>query len=132
MKKIFTAVLFGLSLASCATSYQPRYSYNEILVVNNSKELVRNATITVSGTGQVFSCGNIAPLGICSNRFGQRRYEMNPIKVDWTFGNTARQSGEFIVKVPAYYPTGLALRGVLAIEADGSISVYFEQETPLG
>jgi len=78
----------------------------------------------------VFNCGNIAPFGICSNKFAKRRYERNPIRVEWTFGNSTRQSGEFVVDVPATFYTSFALRGVLDIEADGSISAYFMQETP--
>jgi hypothetical protein len=129
MKKISIALLAGL-MASCATSYQPNYSYNEILVVNNSKELIENVTIEVVDSGRVFSCGNIAPLGICSNRFGSRSYQKEPIDVGWTFGNVARKSEAFVVNVPAYFYTGLPLRGVLEINPDGSISPYFEQDTP--
>ena len=129
MKK-FSIALFALSLVACASGPRSFYFYNEILVVNNSNQMIRDVSIKVSGTGRVFSCGNIAPFGICSNRFGKRRYEMNPIQVGWTFGNTARQTGDFVVEVPATLYSGLAMRGVLAINPDGSIATYFEQDTP--
>ena len=129
MKKYLT--LFGALLTtSCATTYQPSYVYDEILVVNNSRALIQDISIEVANSGQVFSCGNVAPFGICSNRFGKRRYERNPIQIGWVIGDTARQTEAFVVEVPATFYTGLPLRGVLAIAADGSISAYFEQDTP--
>ena len=130
MMKILVAAMSGLLLLSCATSHQPRYKYNQIMVENHSRTLIRNVTITVSGTGRSFSCGNIAPLGICSNRFPRRDYQGNPIQVDWTFGNSTRQSGEFVVEVPAAFQTSQPLRGVLAINPEGSIAAYFEQDSP--
>lgn len=129
MKKLLT--LFGALLAtSCATTYQPSYVYDEILVENNSRELIQDVSIQVANSGQVFSCGNVAAFGICSNRFGRRHYERNPIQIDWVIGDNARQTEAFVVEVPATFHTGLPLRGVLSIAPDGSISAYFEQDTP--
>ena len=129
MKK-YLVIGIVLVISACSTSYKPMYMYNEILVVNNSRELLQEVTITVPGTVRTFSCGNIAPLGICSNRFGNRRYEYNPIRIAWVFGNNARQTEEFVVPVPATFGTGLSLRGVLAISPEGQLSAYFQQETP--
>ena len=129
MKKSVLIVI-GLLGSACATTYQPSYTYNEILVANNSRELIQNVAIEVVGTGREFSCGNIAPFGICSNRFGQRPYEQNPIQVSWSFGSSVNQTEAFVVKVPTRFSTELPLRGVLAIGPDGSISTYFEQDTP--
>lgn len=122
----------GVLLASaCATKYQPSYMYNEILVVNNSRELLQEVTITASGTGRTFSCGNIAPLGICSNQFENRRYQYNPIQISWVFGNFAQQTEEFVVPVPDSFATEVPLKGVLAISREGQMAAYFQQETLL-
>jgi len=129
MKKYFVLV-FALLAASCATSYQPYYFYNEILVVNNTRELIKDVKIEAVNGGRVFSCGNIAPLGICSNRFGKQKYESNPIQISWAIGDTSRKTESFVVDVPATFYSAIALRGVLDIAADGSISAYFEQDTP--
>ena len=119
----------GLLLSACATGYNPTYHYNEILVVNNSKQLIQDVTISASETGRQFSCGNIAPLGICSDKFPNRRYEQSPVQITWVFGSSARQTREFVLEVPATMSIELPLRGVLAISPNGNISAYFEQET---
>ena len=69
MKKYFILIP-GLLLSSCATSYESLYSYNEILIINRSRELIQDVTISAGEisageTNRTFSCGNIAPLGIC-------------------------------------------------------------------
>ena len=131
MIKKLLVVIIGLALAACATDYKPVYSYNEILIVNNSKELIRDLSITVTGTGRKFSCANIAPLGICSNRFPRRPYEYTPIQVGRTFGNETRRTDSFIVDVPPTFYTGLALRGVIEISPGGAVGAYFQQENPI-
>lgn len=119
------AVIF---VAACASTGKPDYRYNEIQVVNNSKQVLRDVSIKVLATGAEFGCGNIAPLGLCSNRFGARKYRHNPIRVEWNFGDRARSTDEFNVLVPANYATGVAIQGVVEISADGELKVYFLQE----
>lgn len=131
MKKNYLILMAGLLLSACATGYNPTYHYNEILVVNNSRQLIQDVTISASESGRQFSCGNIAPLGICSDRFPRRRYEQNPIRISWVFGGSAGQTSEFVLEVPATMSTGLPLRGVLAISPKGEIAAYFEQEDPI-
>lgn len=92
-----------LVVSACSTSYKPMCMYNENIVVNNSRELVQEVTITVPSTGRTFSCGNIAPLGICSNHFDKRRYDYNPIRIVWAFGNSTQQTDEFVVPVVNVY-----------------------------
>ena len=128
MKKNCIVLFAILSLSACATSYNPTYYYNEILVVNNSRELIQDVTISASESGRQFSCGNIAPLGICSDRFPRLKYEQNPIRISWVFGSRAGQSSEFVLEVPATMSTGLPLRGVLEISPKGKIAAYFNQE----
>jgi hypothetical protein len=129
MKKNHIILIIGLLLSSCATSYESPYSYNEILIINRSRQLIQDVTISAVGTNRTFSCGNIAPLGICSDKFPERRYLKNPIRIGWVFGNTSGQTDEFILEVPATFSTALPLRGVLEISPRGSISAYFQQGT---
>ncbi len=131
MNKNCVILVAGLLLSACATSNDSTFLYNEILIVNNSRELIREVTISASETGRQFSCGNIAPLGICSDKFPRRRYEQNPIRINWVFGGRAGQTSEFVLEVPTTMSTGLPLRGVLEISPVGEISAYFEQEDPI-
>ncbi len=130
MKKL-SVLITGLILSSCTTSYNSDYSYNEILIVNNSNVLVQDVTISAGETGRRFSCGNIAPRGICSDKFPARRYMRSPVRIAWVFGNTAQQTEAFVLEVPATFATAFPLRGVLKISPEGSISAYFEQDKPV-
>ncbi len=127
MKKSHAVLISGLLLSACATSYELPYFYNEILIINNSRELIQDVSIRAGESGRMFSCGNIAPRGICSDKFPKRRYMKNPITIAWVFGSIARQTDEFILEVPATFDTELNLRGVLEITPRGSILAYFEQ-----
>jgi hypothetical protein len=131
MKRFATILAFGILSSACATSYNPSYSYNEVLIVNNSKELIQNVTISSSETGRSFSCGSIAPLGICSDKFPRRRYEQTPIQISWVFGGEARQTKQFVIEVSATMSIGLPLRGVLEISPEGELSAHFDQQSPL-
>lgn len=119
-----------LLLTACAVTVGPSHTINEIVVVNNTRGLVRDVSIRDTELDRVFSCGNIAPSGICSNRFARRPYRQNPIRIEWTVGDATRRSGEFVLEVPATLYQGLPLRGVLEISPPGQITVYFEQDTP--
>jgi hypothetical protein len=133
MLKNYIIVAVALLLSACAagSKYEPNYTYNEILIVNNSKELIKDVSISSAATGRSFSCGNIAPLGICSNRMAPRRYKKSPLQIDWVFGNSARQTDAISPTVPAYFQPGLPLRAVFEISPQGEISAYFEQDSPM-
>jgi hypothetical protein len=133
MLKKFVVIAISLLLAACAGSsdHGPIYTYNEILIINNSRELIQDVTISSAATGRSFGCANIAPLGICSNRMASRRYKESPVQIDWVFGNNARQTDELTLAVPAFFPPGLPLRAVLEISPQGEISAYFDQDSPM-
>ncbi len=130
MKKSYATLMLGILLSACATAYQPQYYFNEILIINKSRELIQDVKISVSETGRGFSCGNIAPRGICANKIPSRPYMNNPIRIAWMFGDTAHQTNEFVLEVPATMDIALPLRGVLEISSRGSLSAYFEQGSP--
>jgi len=129
MKKLLI-IGFLLLVSACATSHRPSHTFNGVMVVNNSRELLNEVKITVPSNNRSFSCENVAPLGICSNRFGRRRYEHDSIQVEWTYGNAARQSDEFVIKVPATFSTGHPMRAVFTVSPQGEMSAYFDQKLP--
>lgn len=130
-KYLVVAITLLLSACAAGSDYGPTYTYNEILIINNSRELIQEVTISSAATGRSFSCGNIAPLGICSNKMSPRRYGNSLLQIDWVFGNRARQTDKLSLVVPAFFQPGLPLRGVLEISPQGEISAYFEQDSPM-
>jgi hypothetical protein len=131
MLKNILLLALALLLSACATGsgQGPPYFYNQILIVNNSKELIQEVTISSTVNGRSFSCGNIAPLGICSNRTGKRHYKEGPFQIDWVFGNNAPRTDQLTLTVPAFYLTGLALQVVFEISPQGEISAQLKQES---
>jgi hypothetical protein len=132
MMKQTIIVAVALLLSACATgsNHAPTYTYDEIQVINNSKESIRSLTVTTAESGGIFSCENIAPLGVCSDRFTRRRYKEGAFSVDWVFGDSVRQTNEVGIKVPAYNSPGIPLLVVLEISEQGELSAYFKQVSP--
>jgi hypothetical protein len=129
MKPVLFCMAAVAALGGCASTYQPQYSINEIVIVNNSREIIADVTIRSLDSGRVFACGNVAPLGICADRFPPRRLSDGPIQVEWNLGG---QRGERTLpaEVPATFVTGLKIRGVLEFNSDGTVAGRFEQESP--
>ena len=122
--KLFHTCLIGLSLSGCAATAPRTYFFDEIAVINRSRAPVTDVTIRDVKNDRLFSCGNVAPFGICANRFAQRPHQRNPIQITWTIGGNTRQSREFQVDVPAGLDPGTLLRGMLEITPTGDIGVY--------
>lgn len=127
---IFAALVLVLSACATGSDLGPSYTYNEIQVINNSKQSIQNLTLSVAGSGEVFSCENIAPLGVCSDRFARRRYKEGAFTIDWAVGGSDRQTIEVGLEVPAYNSPGIPLIVVLDISEQGALSAYFKQITP--
>ena len=123
-------LVFVLLVSACATNYQPAYRYDGIHVVNDSAKTLGNVTIEDTAYGREFSCGDIAPFGICSLRFSQRRYERNMVRIGWSFGDATRQTEEVRFGIPITFVRSITLRGIVTVESDGSISTFAEQNTP--
>ncbi len=130
MTRYIYILIAGLLVAGPAAAYQPSYIFNELRVVNNSNETISGVTLRDKSSGRVYDCGDIVPFGVCSKRFGKRRYAQNPIEIEWAFGGNAGRSDEFVLEAPAYYVTSIAMTAVLDISEAGAIEAYFDQHTP--
>jgi hypothetical protein len=134
---LIPGLILGLLVSSCSTGFNTgnssgtAYSYNEIVIVNRSRHLIEEVTISAGASGRSFNCGNVAPLGICADKFPSRRYQKNPVRVDWVVDGTAGHTREFVLEVPATFSTAFPLRGVVDISPGGSVSAYFQQDEPM-
>lgn len=120
---------FVLALSACASKYRPLHIYYLVEVENNSSEALSDVTVTLTGIDRRIDCGDIAPLRICYQGIGKRRYDYYPIRIDWTSASGTSESREFVIDVPATYATGIPLRAVIDISAEGEMTAYFEQDT---
>jgi hypothetical protein len=123
---------FTCLLSACVTVSEPEplFTYNEVVIVSRLRVPVQDVAIQASETGRVFSCGNIAPRGICSNKFPAQPYYGNPIQVSWLIANGRRHDRTIELQLPENFAPELPLRGVLVIGAQGALSAYLEQEAP--
>ena len=133
---VFSKPVFVFALAcllpACVTVSEPTpiFSYNEVVIVNQLRIPVRDVAIEASESGRVFSCGNVAPRGICSNKFPAQPYYGKPIQVSWLVGNGKRYSRTIELLLPESFTPGIPLRGVLVIGAQGAMSAHLEQKLP--
>ena len=118
-------------LSACASMQPTGYSYNEVVIINKTRAQVHDVSIAATESGRVFSCGNIAPRGICSNQFPPQPYRASPIRISWMIGSGTRHSKIIELGVPESFEPGIQMRGVLLIDARGQIDAYLQQPTPV-
>ncbi len=116
-------------LAGCAGPSEPPYVFNEILVRNQTGLVLQQVRIRDIERNRVFECDNVAPRGICANRFRPRPYRANPIEISWKSGGKTRRSEAFVAEVPEFLDPAQPLRGVLVIDRGGAAQAFFEQGT---
>ena len=127
-----TGTLFAAILVSgAAAAYNPAHTYNEIRVVNNSDAPVSDVTVLHKPSGRSYSCETVKPLQVCTHYHGKRRFDPGPFEVSWRFDGGAAQTETIEVRVPSFFPTGLALQGIFEIDAAGNMSLRHEQYSPL-
>ena len=117
-------------LAGCASRQGPTYTYNEVVILNQSRMPLSDVTISAAESGRVFSCGNIAPRGICTNKFRPQPYRGEPIQIALVTGDGKRRSETVELTLPASVVAELPLRGVLVIGNNGEISAFLQQGAP--
>ena len=119
-----------LLLSACASTGEPAFYYDEVVVVNKTLDVVSDVVIAATDSGRVFSCGNIAPRGICSNRFAPRASRGNPIRIEWVVGNGKRNQTLVEPVLPESSSAERPLRGVLVIESGGRVTAFLQAQAP--
>ena len=117
-------------LAGCAGLQGPAYTYNEVIIINQSRVPILDVVVAATESGKLFSCGNIAPRGICSNEFQPQTYRGDPIQVSWVVGDARRRNETIELTLPTSFVAELPMRGVFVISDQGDISAYLQQEPP--
>ena len=129
MKKL--SVLFlSILTAACAISYNPNYWFNEVQVVNLSGATITDVEVRVLDTTKSYSCKEVAQFALCQDYFGKRRYPLQGIELSWTHPDGSKKSRLLSASVPAYYYAQFPLRVVMEIVEDGTVKIFYEQETP--
>lgn len=128
MRSIFLFTSF-LVLSSCASISEPYY-YNEIVVLNNTRQLIPHVVIRAEKTNNMFGCRNIAPGAKCSNKTKKKEAKNNKLKITWTYNGVERTTGNFKVKTPEHMHKSIPLRAVLALQPDGTVRFWLEQDKP--
>ena len=130
MKLVF-GLAVALTLGACATGYNPRYTYYEIQVVNNSNAVLTGVTVRDNASGRSYDCDDIEPLRLCVNKVGKRRLHADQVEISWRAGDGNSQTQALDIPVPGYFSTGLALRVVFDFGPDGTLKPYFDQDSPV-
>ncbi len=130
ISKTFFTLAFTCLLTGCVTVPEPEpiFTYNEVVILNRLRIPVLDVTLEASATGRVFSCGNIAPRGICSNKFPVQPYYGKPLNVSWRNGDGTRYERTVELELPERFVVEIPLRGVFVIESRSQISAYLQQE----
>ena len=119
--------ILAMLLAVCASMQGPTYTYNEVVILNQSRMSLSDVTISASESGRVFSCGNIAPRGICANKFRPQPYRGDPIQIALMTGDGRRRSETLELTLPASFVAELPLRGVLVIGSKGKSAPFYSR-----
>jgi hypothetical protein len=127
MKSILL-LLSCLSLASCATGYNPRFYYNNIEVVNLTGGTITNEEVIIGETARNLRCDAVTKNRLCQERFGGRPYPGQAIQLSWQDSAGNPQSRQPNPSIPATLSPGLSLRVMLEIHEDGSVKAGFKQE----
>ena len=117
-------------LVGCVGTQTRGYLYNEVVIVNQTHSALTDVTVAATDTGRLFSCGNVAPRGICSNQFAPRDYSGNPIEVTWSIAGGNRRSEIIEVEIPQNIVAQVPMRGVLVINNRGDVEAYLQQVAP--
>lgn len=125
-------LLSSLLIAACATSYNPRYYFNQIQVANLTGASVNQVETRVVASQKLVSCEAVANNAVCNSYFGRRIYPQQGIEVSWTHTDGSRQSKTLSPRVPAFFYRPFPLQIMIEIREDGSVNAFYQQEEPDG
>ena len=128
--KISLILILTLLTTACVTGYNPRYTFNEIQVVNLSAALIVDVRAVIAGSPKNIACGEVVKNAMCADRFPKHMYPQQGIQLSWTHTDGSRKSGLFTPAIPVTYNAVFPLRIVMEIDADGSVKAFYEQDEP--
>ena len=128
MKKI-VILLSSLTIAACATSYNPTYRYNQIQVVNLSGSTIEEVGVRVLDSEKALSCDEVAMNAVCEDRFGTRPFPQQGIELSWAHPGDDRKREVLAPEIPATFYSAIPLRVVMEVNEDGSVDAFFEQDS---
>jgi hypothetical protein len=129
MKKQFMVIL-SLSTLGCATGYNPRFSFNEVQVVNLTTAMIADIRLGFVGSPKTLACDEVAKYAMCADRFNKRFYPQQGIELSWTHTDGSRKSDLFAPAIPVTFNAVFPLRIVMEVNADGSVKPFYEQDEP--
>ena len=127
MLRILTVAALVLGASAASASYAPKYTYNSIMVVNDSDATISGVMVEDTRHGSKHQCDSIAPSASCTIWFGSRSYQDNTLRISWAHGDAGNKSEELMLDVPVTLATGPVLRGVITIDDDGMLSTSADQ-----
>ena len=128
MKKIIIITAAVLAV-SCATGYEPEYRYNQLRILNNSDQPIRNLTIQDRNIEQRLECGNLTAFGFCQHPIPKRRYQGLPMDVSWVTSDGTTKSQSVVAASKGPYTPGTPIQVELNFAKDGSLSGVVEQQS---
>ncbi len=129
MIKLSLTFLFSLVLSSCAVINEPYY-YNEVVLRNNTNELLTDVKIQSMKTNRMISCANISPGSQCSDKFAKRKYQQAKLSISWTYRGQRKHEDNIVLVIPENMSRDIPLRGVLIVNKDGTLTIFVEPGQP--
>ncbi len=125
MIKQILMLLASLVFLSCAVIEAPYY-YNEIVLRNNSDELVKDVKILSMKTNRMIRCANIPPGSQCSDKFPKRKRVKSNLSITWTHRGKTHQEDNIVLNIPDDYDRSIPMRGVLIVNKDSTLMIFVE------
>ena len=99
-------------------------------VVNLSGATISDVSWRVVDSGKNLECAEVAKFAMCADRFVKKIYPKQGVSLAWTDADGNRKTASPSPHVEAFFSTGFPLRVVLEINADGTVEMFYEQDTP--
>ena len=127
--KYFLVAVMGLALAACSVGYNPRYYYTNVQVANLTGGDIGELRVQVGAEGRVIECDLVTNNRVCEERFARRIYPQDVVDIRWRDAAGEVQSRQVNPSVPITLTTGLPVRLLIEIDAEGSIKAFFRQDS---
>ena len=127
MLRTLTVAALVLGASAASAGYAPMYTYNSVVVVNDSDATISGVMVEDTRHGSKGQCDSIAPSASCTIWLGSRSYQDNTLRVSWAHGDAGNKSAELMLEVPVTLATGPVLRGVITVDNDGMLSSSADQ-----